>query len=313
MPDFWKYQALGNDYLLIDTHEVTWEPGPELVRNLCDRHLGIGADGVLFGPIGPVQSGHPIGLRIFNSDGSMCERSANGIRMFALHLARHHLTGDLEFLIRTQAGDAHAEIRDFATGLVRVAMDRASFLASDLPVLGLTGRAINWPLDVDDRLLTVTSLHNGNPHTVLFLDQASPGLARELGPRIAGHPRFPDRTNVEFVRVIDRNTLDVEIWERGAGYTLASGSGSWAAASAARVLGLVDQHVTCRMPGGSLELTFDGVDQRSKVDGVDQRSKVDVQLGSPGSLTGVIEEVMAGDFAAALSTRVFAPAGPNRR
>jgi diaminopimelate epimerase len=284
MPDFRKYQALGNDYIVIDSHEVAWEPAAELVRILCDRHLGIGADGILFGPMGPVVSGHSVGLRIFNSDGSSCERSANGIRIFALHLARHHLTSVREFVIRTDAGDSRAEIREFATGVVRVAMDMASFQADDLPVLGLTGPAINWQIDVDGRTLTVTSLHNGNPHTVVFLDTASPGLARELGPRIAEHPRFPGRTNVEFVQVVDRATLDVEIWERGAGYTLASGSGSWAAASAARALGLVDELVTCRMPGGNLELDFNP--------------------DSSGSMTGVVEEVMVGEFSAALRTRL---------
>ena len=282
--DFYKYHALGNDYLVIDAHEVNWEPTGEVVRGICDRHLGVGADGVLYGPIGPVWSGAEIGLRIFNSDGSACERSANGIRMFALHLARHHLTGDREFVVRTDAGTTRADIRDFAGGVVRVTMDPASFEAADLPVRGLTGRAINWRLELDGRILTVTSLHNGNPHTVLFLDADSPGLARRLGPRIAGHPRFPDRTNVEFVRVADRATLDVEIWERGAGYTLASGSGSWAAASAARVLGLVDDHVTCRMPGGDLDVDFDP--------------------DSSGTVTGIVEEVVTGEFSTALRTRL---------
>ncbi|MEV8515382.1 diaminopimelate epimerase [Dactylosporangium sp. NPDC051484] len=284
MPEFWKYHALGNDYLVIDSRQVAWEPAGDVVRRLCDRHLGVGADGVLFGPVGPARPGAETGLRIFNSDGSACERSANGIRMFALHLARHHLPGERAFVIRTDAGVTRADIPDFAAGVVRVAMDPASFRAADLPVTGLTGAAVNWPLDVDGETLTVTSLHNGNPHTVLFLEADEPGLAHRLGPRIAGHPRFPARTNVEFVRVADRATLDVEIWERGAGYTLASGSGSWAAASAARVLGLVDEHVTCRMPGGSLDLAFNP--------------------DSSGTMTGVIEEVASGAFSAELRARL---------
>lgn len=220
---------------------------------MCDRHFGVGGDGVLFGPIGPVEKGRAAELRIFNSDGSECEKSGNGIRMFALYLAAHYVKDD-EFVIHTLAGDAPVQVRDFAAGIVRVDMGRPLFHAADIPVLGTRGPVIARPLEAGGRQLTVTCVNIGNPHTVVPLDEISPELAHELGPVIARHPRFPHGSNVQFLQVIDRQRINIEIWERGAGYTLASGSSSCAAASAARALGLTGDAVQVRMPGGVIEI-----------------------------------------------------------
>ena len=220
---------------------------------MCDRHFGVGGDGILLGPIGPVEKGRAAELRIFNSDGSECEKSGNGIRMFALYLASHYVSDD-EFVIHTLAGDAPVQVRDFAAGIVRVDMGRPLFDAADIPVLGMRGPVIAQPLEVGGRQLTVTCVNIGNPHTVVPLEEISPELAHELGPVIARHPRFPHGSNVQFLQVIDSQTIKIEIWERGAGYTLASGSSSCAAASAARALGLIGDAVEVRMPGGVIEI-----------------------------------------------------------
>lgn len=283
MADFVKYQALGNDYLILDAQQLRWDPSPAAAQQLCDRHFGIGADGVLYGPIEPVEAGRPVELVTLNSDGTTCGLSANGVRMFALHLAEHYLD-TTKFTIRTPAGDSLVEIADFSAGLVRVNLGQPSFEAGAIPVLGLSGPAIDWTLDLEGEQLTATCVHNGNPHTVVFLEELTADRARELGPQIALHPRFPERTNVEFARVLDRRLIEVEIWERGAGYTLASGGSGCAVASAAHLAGLVDDELTVRMPGGQLQVSI-GADHCV-------------------TMTGIVEKVATGDFSASLSDRL---------
>lgn len=283
MSDFTKYQALGNDYLVVDPADVELDPTPDAVRLLCDRHFGIGADGILVGPIGPVKPDRPVLLRIFNSDGSECEKSGNGLRMFGLYLAERHLSRS-EFTVRTIAGDSPVRVLDERAGVASVGLGVPRFAADAVPMLGVRGAAIEQPLLVGDREWVVTALHLGNPHTVVPVAEPTRELALELGPRIAGHERFPGRTNVQFLAVLDRRTIRIEIWERGAGYTLASGSSGAAAAAVAHRLGLVDAAVTVRMPGG----------------------EIDVRLGAGGAvtMTGAAEKVLTGSFAPALAARL---------
>jgi diaminopimelate epimerase len=285
MTDFVKYQALGNDYLVVDGQRLGLPPSSAAARVLCDRHFGIGADGVLFGPVGPVQAGRPVEVVTYNSDGSRCDRSVNGVRMFALQLTEDESLGD-DLVIRTPAGDSPVRI-EASAGLVTVELDPPSFAVEDIPVTGRSGSAVELQLEVAAERLNITCLHNGNPHAVLFTDVLTAERARELGPLIASHQDFPQRVNVAFARVSDRATIDLLIYERGAGYTLASGSSSCAAASAARRLGLVDELVTVRMPGGEVRIGFDA------------------QLRV--SLTGVVEKVASGQFADPLRRRLDLP------
>lgn len=259
MSGFVKYHAAGNDYLVVgglpglDPSSRDW---PAAARVLCDRNRGIGADGVVVGPVGEAAAGEPVGLRLFNCDGGECERSANGLRIFALHLAARHGAGP-DLVLRTRAGLAAAHVRDLDAGVVSVAIGRPTFDPRAVPVLGADAPALRVPIDVDGRHVEATCLNNGNPHAVVPMPALSPALTAELGPRIARHPRFPERTNVEFVRVRDTATIEIEIYERGAGRTLASGSGACAAASAAHALGLVGHHVTVGMPGGDVVVDLD--------------------------------------------------------
>jgi diaminopimelate epimerase len=281
--DFIKYQALGNDYLLIDPQQVQCGHDASTARALCDRHLGVGADGVLFGPVEWPAAPDPATLTIFNSDGSACERSANGIRMFALYLAERYGAA-AELTVRTAAADSQVRVCDARTGLVRIGMGRASFDPRDIPVTGIDEPYLQWTLTVAGEQLTVTSVANGNPHTVTIVPELDAQRVATLGPLIAGHASFPHRTNVEFVRVLDSGTIEARIWERGAGYALASGSGACAAAGAAHALGLVGDRVTVAMPGGSVEVVIDA----------------DAEVW----LTGVVEKVAAGDLSPVLRTRL---------
>jgi len=283
MSEFAKYHALGNDYVLTDPAALDGADLPTAARLLCDRRLGIGGDGLLVGPVGPVRPGEPVGLLLFNPDGSACERSGNGLRMFALHLMCHYGTGP-RVVLHSAAGDSRVEVLDADAGLTRVGMGTPSFLSADVPVLGMPARAVARPLAVDGRELTVTCLNNGNPHAVVSMPPgggpATPELARRLGPLIAGHARFPNRTNVQFLTVLDRAAIRIEIFERAAGRTLASGASACAAASAARELGLVDGHVEVHMPGGSVTVEIDGA--------------------GAVTLTGVVQPIVFGRFSRTL-------------
>jgi len=248
---FHKYHALGNDYIVLDPADFPgWSaPTAAQTRVICHRNFGVGSDGILWGPV-PAQ-GAPFGLRIFNPDGSEAEKSGNGLRIFARYLHDQRRVGTDAFAIETRGGVVEAVVEP-GGGLVRVDMGRVSFDSADIPVTGPRREVLNEKLRVHDRELTFCAATIGNPHCVIPLAEVSEELARRYGPAIEVHPSFPNRTNVQFLQVLDRRNIRIEIWERGAGYTLASGSSSSAAAAVAHRLGLVDRDVTVHVPGGEI-------------------------------------------------------------
>jgi diaminopimelate epimerase len=248
---FIKYQALGNDYLILPTATLDWL-SPRVVQLICDRHFGVGSDGILLGV--PVAPQAEFGLRIFNPDGSQAEKSGNGLRIFARYLYDQKLVGDTPFTVATPGGLVRCEVRQGGS-MVFVEMGKASFFSQDIPVLGSDREVINEPLGLIGRLLRITAVTLGNPHCVVPLQAVSKEIAHELGPLLENHTMFPNRTNVQFLQVLDRHHIFIEIWERGAGYTLASGSSSCAAAAVAIRLGYCDSPVQVEMPGGHLEVT----------------------------------------------------------
>ena len=248
---FTKYHGLGNDYLVLD--EMSLMQSPERIRVICDRNFGIGSDGILFGPL-PSKTALA-GLRIFNPDGSEAEKSGNGIRIFCRHLWEHGSVGSEPFLLETPGGVVRCRVRD-AHQEIEVEMGRVSFWSDVIPVNGERREVITETLDIDGESVTFSAATIGNPHCVIICDQVNADLAKRLGPKIERHPLFPNRTNVQFLRVIDQDSIQIEIWERGAGYTLASGSSSSAAAAVARRLGLCSPHVRVQMPGGNLNITI---------------------------------------------------------
>jgi len=248
---FHKYHALGNDYVVLNPADFpAWPPAPtpEQIRVVCHRNFGIGSDGILWGPL-PAAAG-AFGLRIFNPDGSEAEKSGNGLRIFSRYLRDAGLAPRPAFDIETPGG--RVQVRILEGGLITIAMGRVSFDSGKIPVTGRPREVINEPITVGGRTFTYCAATIGNPHCVLPLPEVTADLARRYGPELEVHPNFPRKTNVQFLQVLDRANIRIEIWERGAGYTLASGSSSSAAAAVARRLGLVDPTVTVHMPGGKL-------------------------------------------------------------
>ena len=257
---FHKYHALGNDYLVIDPHTAALVLTPERVRALCDRHQGIGADGIVSGPT-PDEQGErdALRIRIFNPDGSEAEKSGNGIRIFARYaLEAGYVTAGVPFALRTVGGEVSVRILDERGALIEVDMGRPSFRSGDIPMLGRERDVVDEPLEIACEMLPlrVTCVSMGNPHCVIFTDEVTPEHAQRIGPLVENAACFPRRTNVQLARVRARDRVEIAIWERGAGYTLASGSSSCAAAAAARRLGLVDDEVVVQMPGGELSVRF---------------------------------------------------------
>ncbi|MFI5335491.1 MAG: diaminopimelate epimerase [Opitutales bacterium] len=248
---FHKYHALGNDYLVMDPADFPgWTaPTVEQIRRICHRNFGAGSDGILWGPLPTPRAG--FGLRIFNPDGSEAEKSGNGLRIFSRHLYDQRRVTEKPFTIETPGGVVEVSISPGGQ-LLTVEMGRVSFASGRIPVAGPEREVINETIRIQDRDFTYCAATIGNPHCVIPLPEISEALARRYGPDLEVHPNFPKRTNVQFLQVIDRANLRIEIWERGAGYTLASGSSSSASAAVAHRLGLVDRSVTVHMPGGRI-------------------------------------------------------------
>ena len=240
-----KYQALGNDYLVCDL------PGPleeliELLPALCDRHTGFGSDGLL------AFDARAMSVRIFNPDRSEAQKSGNGLRITAAHAVLQHGAGD-SFDLRTADRINHVRVlgRRGAEVVTEVDIGRPSFRAADLPA-NFPGEPEHVHLETPAGGVDAVLVSVGNPHCVVFGEPVTEQRCRELGPHLERHAAFPERTNVQLCEVIDRTRVRVEIWERGAGYTLASGTSASAVAAACMRRGLVDGRVTVVMPGGEL-------------------------------------------------------------
>jgi diaminopimelate epimerase len=248
---FWKYHALGNDYLVMDPKDLPAPLTTGQIKTICHRNFGVGSDGILLGPLPSTKA--PFGLRIFNPDGSEAEKSGNGLRIFSRYLWDRKLVAEKEFAIETPGGVVKSTVFDGGK-MVRVEMGKVTFWSDEIPVTGPRREVINEKITVGGRTFTFCSAAIGNPHCVLPLPEISADLAKQSGPLIETHPNFPNRTNVQFLKVLDRANIQIEIWERGAGYTLASGSSSSASAAVAHKLGLCDRSITVHMPGGKLAI-----------------------------------------------------------
>ena len=246
---FGKYHGLGNDYLVIDpnVHDVVLTP--DAIRLICDRNFGIGADGILYGPI---MNGGNLSLRIFNPDGSEAEKSGNGLRIFAKYLFENKYVDKKNFNIETSGGIVEAYIEDDSANMVKINMGKMTFQSTKIPVRGGEREVVDEELQINGVEYRVTCLSVGNPHCVIPMDEVTEEKAKELGPYVENHDIFPNRINMQLLKVIDRANIEIRIWERGAGYTLASGSSSCAAAGAAYKLGMVDGKINVKMPGGTL-------------------------------------------------------------
>lgn len=249
---FFKYHALGNDYIVLNPTDTEGELTPSQIKSICHRNYGVGSDGILLGPLETSEC--DFALRIFNPDGSEAEKSGNGLRIFSRYLWDEGLVQEEPFTILTAGGRVRCQV--YAGGKsVTIDMGRVSFDSAQIPLEGPPREVLNERILVDGKELTFCAATIGNPHCVILRDEVSADEARRWGPLIENDARFPNRTNVQFMKVLDRANIQIEIWERGAGYTLASGSSSSAAAAVAHRLGFCDSHIAVHTPGGKIDIT----------------------------------------------------------
>jgi len=250
---FVKYHALGNDYLVIRPEDIAGNMQRAAIERICHRHYGIGSDGILLGPLD--SSTCNFKLRIFNPDGSEAEKSGNGLRIFSRFLWDEGLVDKGPFTIETLGGPVTCRIEEDGKQ-VTVQMGHVSFLSTEIPVTGKKREVLREEMTIADRTFEYCAATIGNPHCVVLCEEPTAELACRYGPLIERDARFPKRTNVQFMRILDRGNIHIEIWERGAGYTLASGSSATAAAAVAHKLGVCDAAIVVHMPGGNLDITL---------------------------------------------------------
>jgi len=258
---FTKFHGLGNDFLIVDSDEVVVleEPG-NLARRLCQRHTGVGADGILVLSVKDRAAGE-VSFRIFNADGSEAEISGNGLRCAAAYLHSQQKIEGPRIRFQTAVGERACEIvgRTEFGFLVKADLGQPRFSSADVPFDdgSVHDRIVDYPLMINTKTYPVTVMSMGNPHCSVFIDRF-PGRFEwhELGREIESHPFFPRRTNIEFIRVRGRRDIEVLFWERGVGETLSSGSGSAAAAVAAMLKGLVDRTVDVSTEMGTLRVEW---------------------------------------------------------
>ncbi len=256
---FTKMHGLGNDFIVIDAPDAQKYSLPDMARAMCERHTGIGADGLIL----VVPSAQcDLRMRIFNQDGTEAEMCGNGIRCFAKYAYERGRVESARFTVETLAGVVEPEImlEDGEITGVRVKMGKPGLQRGDVPMQGPPGRVINEALTVKAGTFRVSALSMGVPHAVVFVDKLDSEEAALVGPQIERHPAFPHRTNVTFARVIDSRNLELRTWERGAGLTLACGTGACAAVVAAYLNGLTNRRVTARLALGELHIEY-GADE----------------------------------------------------
>ena len=265
---FAKYQGTGNDFVMLADPHDRLELNASLVRKLCDRRFGIGADGVI--RVGSGRDGGELFMDYVNSDGSVGEMCGNGIRCLALFARAEGLSDSPRMRIATRAGVKDIEI--VGDKGVRVDMGAPVFRPADIPVRWEGDEALHVKLEPSDRgddadeVVEVACVSMGNPHAVVFVDDLASVVPSEQGPPIEGHPRFPNRANVEFVNASSQERLEMRVWERGAGETMACGTGACAAAVVARLLAGAGEEVVVGLPGGELTISWGGsIDEEAPV------------------------------------------------
>jgi diaminopimelate epimerase len=255
---FVKSHGLGNDYIVLDSDKIDFELTQDLIKKICDVHYGIGSDGILVKYNSDVAD---FKLRIFNPDGSEAEKSGNGLRIFCKFLYDYGYTDKEEFTVETKGGIVKAKIEEknkFGKAkIITVDMGKAIFNAKQIPVNTDKEEFISEKITVGDKEFEVNCVSVGNPHCVIIKENLDEEEIKKYGPMIENHPLFPNRINVQFVKPISRNEAQILIWERGAGFTYASGSSSCGVASVLVKKGLADREIKIKMIGGELKISID--------------------------------------------------------
>ena len=260
---FTKMQGAGNDYIYFNLFEEKIENPEALSILLSDRHFGVGGDGIVL--IGKSEIAD-FSMRMFNADGSEAGMCGNASRCVGKYVHDKGLTGKTELSLETKSGVKYLKLfKDSINGpvtRVRVDMGTAILTPSEIPVESDLPEVINQPIIVDHQTYHITCVSMGNTHAVVFMNGIDELEIEKLGPKFEHHPIFPQRTNTEFIEVLDRNTLKMRVWERGSGETLACGTGACAAAVAGVLNGLCETKVTVKLRGGDLDIEWDRKENR---------------------------------------------------
>lgn len=252
MNEFVKSHGLGNSYIILEEAKINFELTPEKICQICSVDFGIGSDGIL---LKVPSTSADFGVRIFNPDGSEAEKSGNGVRIFGKYLYDRNYVTQKSFTLETLGGlvtiDVLEEI-DGKANMLKAGMGKALFRTSLIPALFPTEEVIDQKLIIGGKTFRVNSVSMGNPHCVIFVDKLNAEEIKKFGPQLEINPAFPQKVNVQFARVISKNEVEILIWERGAGYTLASGSSSCAVVAIGHKTGRLGSNVQVKMPGGRL-------------------------------------------------------------
>ncbi len=248
---FTKMQGIGNDYVYVNCLKEKIDNPPEVARMVSDRHFGIGSDGLIM--INPSDKAD-FEMEMYNADGSRSEMCGNGIRCVAKYVYDYGLTDKTSISVETLAGIKYLDLKveDGKVSLVKVNMGSPVLKAEDIPVVSEKEQVIDEPIIIEGTAYRMTAVSMGNPHAVVYVEDVKGLEIEKIGPLFENHERFPKRVNTEFVRVIDDRTVEMRVWERGSGETLACGTGACAVAVACILNGLTQEEVTVKLLGGDL-------------------------------------------------------------
>ncbi len=258
MNNFVKTHGLGNEYIVLDEESISFKLTEKAMQRICNVNFGIGSDGILL----KVKSDKAdFGLKIFNPDGSEAEKSGNGLRIFCKYVYDFGYTNNKKFSVETKGGIVRANIVEETSSnkakRISVDMGKANFNSKEIPTSFITEEVIGEKLQVYDKEYEVNCVSMGNPHCVIIKNKLDVDEIKTYGKLIENNEMFPNRTNVQFAKVLSRNEAEILIWERGAGFTLASGSSSCAVASVLKKKNLVDNEIKIKMLGGELIIEID--------------------------------------------------------
>ena len=253
---FTKMHGLGNDYVYVNCFEEKIDNPPAVARFVSDRHFGIGSDGLIM--INPSKTAD-FEMEMYNADGSRGEMCGNGIRCVAKYVYDYGLTDKTQISVETLGGIKYLDltVEDGKVSLVKVDMGKPELKADLIPILSEREQVIDEPIEVDGKEYHMTGVSMGNPHAVIYVDDVKGLDLEKTGPKFENHERFPKRINTEFVHCIDRQTVEMRVWERGSGETLACGTGACAVAVSSILNNLTDTQVTVKLLGGDLQIEWD--------------------------------------------------------
>lgn len=253
---FTKMHGLGNDYVYVNCFEEKIDNPPAVARFVSDRHFGIGSDGLIM--INPSKTAD-FEMEMYNADGSRGEMCGNGIRCVAKYVYDYGLTGKTQISVETLGGIKYLDltVEDGKVSLVKVDMGKPELEADLIPIISEREQVIDEPIEVDGKEYHMTGVSMGNPHAVIYVDDVKGLDLEKIGPKFENHERFPKRINTEFVHCIDRQTVEMRVWERGSGETLACGTGACAVAVSSILNNLTDTQVTVKLLGGDLQIEWD--------------------------------------------------------